>query len=165
MPPSIDLEELYDNHSQALFAFLLNLTRNEADARDLLQEIFIKLARQPRLLDDVREVRPFLIRLVHNMAVDLMRRRGTREKYYERLAGSISIFAVSTEPDEQIFRESVTEALQELPPEQCAVVHLKLWEGLTFETIADALGIPERKLRSNRPPLANERIFAPRLDG
>ena len=33
-------------------------------------------------------------------------------------------------------------ALRELPPEQRAVAHLKLWEGLTFEQIADLLGIP-----------------------
>jgi RNA polymerase sigma-70 factor (ECF subfamily) len=32
-----DFERLYDEHAQALFAFLLNFTRQEADTRDLLQ--------------------------------------------------------------------------------------------------------------------------------
>ncbi|HXI51758.1 MAG TPA: sigma factor-like helix-turn-helix DNA-binding protein, partial [Candidatus Saccharimonadales bacterium] len=36
----------------------------------------------------------------------------------------------------------LAEALAELPTEQRAVVHLKLWEGLTFEAIAEALGLP-----------------------
>jgi len=36
----------------------------------------------------------------------------------------------------------LSRALAELPPEQRAVVHLKLWEGLTFEQIAAALEIP-----------------------
>ena len=40
----LDLERLYDDHAQSLFAFLLNLTRNVADTRDLLQELFLKLA-------------------------------------------------------------------------------------------------------------------------
>ena len=44
-----DLERLYDEHASALFAFLLNFTRDENDTRDVLQEIFIKLARQPDL--------------------------------------------------------------------------------------------------------------------
>ena len=43
MPASIDFARLYDDHAQALFAFLLNLTRNEADTRDLLQEVFVKI--------------------------------------------------------------------------------------------------------------------------
>ena len=38
--------------------------------------------------------------------------------------------------------EALSEALHELPPQQRAVVHLKLWEGLTFEAIADALDLP-----------------------
>ena len=42
-----ELERLYDEHAQSLYAFLLNFTRDEADTRDLLQEIFVKLARDP----------------------------------------------------------------------------------------------------------------------
>lgn len=42
------LETLCRQHTPALFPFLLNLTRNEADARDLLQDLFISLARIPR---------------------------------------------------------------------------------------------------------------------
>lgn len=142
MPPP-DLESLYDAHAQALFAFLLNLTRNEADSRDVLQELFIKLARKTDLLSGVREERAFLLRLAHNGAIDLMRRRGTRDKVSERLAAEVSsAFASSADPDEQSFRNALTEALGELPPDQRAVVHLKLWEGLTFEAIATALAVP-----------------------
>ena len=141
MPPRA-LERLYDDHAQALFAFLLNLTRNDADTRDLLQELFIKLARQPEALAGVRDERSFLLRLAHNAAIDLMRRRGTREKNYEQLAAeSASAFAPGADPDEQSFRQSLAAALGELPAGQRAVVHLKLWEGLTFEQIAGALGL------------------------
>ena len=83
----LDIERLYDEHAQALFAFLLNFTRHEADTRDLLQELFVKLAKRPELLDGVRDERAFLLRLAHNLAIDLIRRRGTREKHYEQLAG------------------------------------------------------------------------------
>jgi RNA polymerase sigma-70 factor (ECF subfamily) len=136
------LARLYDDHAQALFAFLLNLTRDEVDAKDLLQDLFVKLAKQPALLDGVRDERAFLIRLVHNLAIDLMRRRRTREKNYERLAGeTVSLFAPSADPDEQEFRAALMAALGELPVEQRAVVHLKLWEGLTFDAIAKALDL------------------------
>jgi RNA polymerase sigma-70 factor (ECF subfamily) len=142
MPSPDFLTRLYDDHAQALFAFVLNLTRNEMDARDLLQELFVKLAKQPGLLDGVREERPFLIRLVHNLAIDWMRRRGARERNYERLAAeTASLFARASDPDERAFGAALTDALGELPIEQRAVVHLKLWEGLTFEAIAEALEI------------------------
>lgn len=143
MPADRNLERLYDDHAQALFAFLLNFTRDEDDTRDVLQEVFIKLTRQAGLLDGVRDERGFLIRLAHNAAIDLMRRRGSREKHHEQFSAEIANpFATTSDPDEQSFRAMLAEALGELPSEQRAVVHLKLWEELTFEQIATALEIP-----------------------
>ena len=71
-----DLERLYDEHAQALFAFLLHFTRDVDVTRDLLQEIFVRLARQPELLRAARNERAFLIRLARNAAIDQLRRRG-----------------------------------------------------------------------------------------
>ena len=53
MPP--DLAHLYDQHAPALFAFVLNFTRSEAETRDVLQELFLKLSTQPAQLDGVRD--------------------------------------------------------------------------------------------------------------
>ena len=137
-----DLEGLYDEHAQALFAFLLNFTRDEDDTRDVLQEVFVKLARRPELLRAARDERAFLIRLAHNAAIDLMRRRSTRAMNQEQFGSEkVSPFAAITDPDEAAFRVELSTALGELPPDQRAVVHLKLWEGLTFEQIAGALDI------------------------
>src|SRR5476651_2092467 len=106
MPRATEIERLYDEHAQPLYAFLLNFTRDEADTRDLLQEIFVKLAREPKLLDGIRTERAFLIRLAHNAAIDLMRRRGTRDKTKENFAVTmISPFAPTSDPDEIFFRE------------------------------------------------------------
>lgn len=165
-PPT--LEQLYDEHAAALFGFLLNITHDEADTRDLLQELFIKLAKAPALLSGVRDVRGFLIRLAHNAAIDLMRRRGTRARNYQEFAVEMaSVFASTSDPDEQAFRISLTAALAELPAEQQAVVHLKLWQGLTFEEIAQCLEISQNtaasryrygidKLRERLRPLYEE---------
>jgi RNA polymerase sigma-70 factor (ECF subfamily) len=143
MAPAPNIERLYDEHAPALFAFLLNLLRNEADTYDVMQELFLKLGRRPALLEGVRDERGFMLRLAHNAAIDLIRRRDARERNYGQLAREqISLFAKSPDPDEQIFREKLAEALGELPPEQRAVVHLKLWEKLTFEAIAETLEIP-----------------------
>ena len=142
MPDTGELQRWYDDHAQALFAFLLNLTRNEADTRDLMQDVFLKLATRPRLLDGVTDVRAFLIRLAHNQAIDLIRRRTTRRENYERLStDSPTIFEPINNPDESEFRRRLSVALADLPSEQRVVVHLKLWAEMTFEAIAAALDI------------------------
>ena len=164
-----ELERLYDAHAQALFAFVLNVTRHEADTRDVLQDVFVKLASRPALLDGIRDERGFLLRMAHHAALDGLRRRATRARRHEAFSAEMdSIFAPSDSADEQAFRETVSAIMAELPPEQRAVVHLKLWEGLTFEDIADALGISPNtaasryryaldKLRAPLRPLYDER--------
>jgi len=142
MHSSDQLERIYDEHAQALFAFLLHFTRDEADTRDLLQDVFVKLARRPELLVGIRDERAFLIRLANNLAIDRVRRRGTRECNYRQFASEgEAAFAPCEDADGQAFRDALAHALAGLPIEQRAVVHLKLWENLTFEAIAKALAI------------------------
>lgn len=143
MPGDADIERLYDTHAAALYAFALSLTRDETETRDLLQEVFVKVARRPALLHGVRDERGFLLRLVHNAAIDVFRRRQHRLAATERLAGETpQVFLPAESPDEAAFRDALAAALGDLPPEQREVLHLKLWEGLTFEGIAETLGIP-----------------------
>jgi RNA polymerase sigma-70 factor, ECF subfamily len=147
--PDMPLEQLYDEHAPALFRFLLNLTRDEADTRDALQEVFRRLAAHPDLLHHARDPRAFLLRLAHNLAVDLMRRREVRRRSHAALAQEpLHLFADTPDPDEAALRDALESALGDLPPDQRAVVHLKLWEGLTFDAIARLLDLPHNTAAS-----------------
>ena len=129
MPAASDLERIYDDHAQALFAFALDLTRSEADTRDLLQEMFRRLAVRPLRDANVRDARAFLLRMAHNLWVDQVRRHSTRERVRNTLATAAEpVFAPADDPDSESFRRELDAAFAELPPEQRAVVHLKLWE-------------------------------------
>ena len=57
----IELERLYDDHAPALFAFILSLIHSDADARDVLQDLFCRIAIRPGLLTGVRNERPQLL--------------------------------------------------------------------------------------------------------
>lgn len=141
------LEQLYSEHAQALYAFLLTQTRNESDTRDILQEIFCQIAARPELLQGVENVRAWLIRTAHRRVIDAARRREVRERHVAE-SGSISFFAESANPDEAAFREALEKALAELPEEQRTVVQLKLWSELTFAEIAETLTISQNTAAS-----------------
>jgi RNA polymerase sigma-70 factor (ECF subfamily) len=120
---SPDPEQLCLRHTAALFPFLVNLTRNESDARDLLQELFLSLARQPALLRGVQKEREFLFRVAHNLAVDWIRRRESRDRVHEAAGQEpLELFQPEGNPDEDAYRREVSRALGELPAEQRAVV-------------------------------------------
>lgn len=165
-PPELEL--LYRAHSRALFAFLLNITRSEADTQDAMQEVFRRLATRDRLPAGLRDERGFLLRLAHDAAVDLIRCHAAGRRVSEAWEdGRAELFAPTADPDADIFHRELAAALGELPPDQRTVVHLKLWERRTFDEIAQWLGIPPNtaasryrygldKLRDRLRPLYEE---------
>jgi RNA polymerase sigma-70 factor, ECF subfamily len=137
------LEAVYRDHAPALYRFLLRLTGNEADTHDALQEIFVRLAKSPRVLEGVAAPRSFLFRMPHRLVIDRFRRDETRRHAADSAAREIPA-ATGPEPlagDALWRRKSVAEALEAMPLEQKAVVVLKVWEEMTFAEIAGVLGI------------------------
>jgi RNA polymerase sigma-70 factor (ECF subfamily) len=137
-----ELERLYDTHAGGLFHYLVTFTKTEADARDLLQELFIKLARgAPR--EGVLSEKAWLYRMAHNLAVDWLRRRKVRWDAEEKLLQEMDAGQhPATDPDSVLMANHFAEAMKSLPEDQRVVMQLKLWEGMTFEEIAEAQGIP-----------------------
>lgn len=135
------ISELYDTHAAGLFHYIVSMLKSEAEAKDLLQELFLKLQHQG--LPAVESERAWLTRLAHNLTLDWLRRQHTRRSAVERSASEPQpLFHSAADPDTAEFALRVQAALDELPPEQRSVAHLKLWQGLTFEEIAAAQGIP-----------------------
>lgn len=140
--PELDLDHLYDAHASAVFAFAMTLMRAEAEARDILQEVFVKFARHPPAAP-LHDPRGYLLRMAHTRFIDRRRQEAAAGRMRQRLSEEkTSLFAPADDPDTRLFREALESALAELPADQRAVVHLKLWEGRTFEDIATLLDIP-----------------------
>lgn len=137
------LEEIYREHAPALFRFLIRLTADEAETRDVLQEIFVRLAKSPHLLHGIAAPRSYLFRLAHHLVIDRHRREQTRQRH-EESAGQeqeLSVASESANADEAWLRKTLGSSLDNLPAEQKAVVVLKIWEEMTFAEIADVLDI------------------------
>jgi RNA polymerase sigma-70 factor (ECF subfamily) len=166
MPAASQIEQLYDAHAAGLFHYLTGIVQSEADAKDLLQELFLKLQHQG--MPEVASAKAWLTRLAHHLAIDWLRRHGVRRAAEERSSMEPgSLFQTESNPDAAEFARRVEHALNELPPEQRSVAHLKLWMDMTFEEIAETQGIPLNtaasryryaidKLRTRLRPLYDE---------
>jgi RNA polymerase sigma-70 factor (ECF subfamily) len=164
---SDDLASLYDAHAAAVFGFLAVLTRAEADAKDLLQEVFLRLARSDSDLQSIEEPRAFILTIARRVHVDALRRREVRDRSHANASADLPRLFEDASPDAGLCREAVEEALATLPPEQREAVMLHVWAGLTFREIAAALDVPLHtaasrcrygltKLRGSLQPLYDE---------
>ena len=117
--------------------YALLLTRNREDAEDTLQAAMVRVALNPRALADARHPWPYLLKIVRNEALNIVRRK----KPAQLLAGMTGAWAdESALLDADDVRRRVRFALRKLPPRQSEVVVLKIWEGMTFAEIGQVLG-------------------------
>ena len=74
------LAALVDQYAGALYRVAYSVLRNPADAEDAVQEAFLRVLRHRQMLDEVRDHRVWLIRIVWNIVLDRKRRAKTRPR-------------------------------------------------------------------------------------
>lgn len=130
------LDTIWDLVARDLYSLALWRTGSAEDAEDALQEVFLRLARRPVRQDRVHNLRSYLLRMVHNAAVDTARRRET-----PITEDTPELVAIST-VDDRIDGRRASALLLGLPPAQREVVFLRHFAGLSFREIAAVCRIP-----------------------
>src|SRR5215472_15832918 len=144
-------EEVVREHSGRVYRLAFRLTGNSHDAEDLTQEVFVRVFRSlPSYTPGTFE--GWLHRITTNLFLEMTRRRqrirleGLGEETAARLRGAEP--TPSQAFDDRHFDFDISAALADLPPEYRAAVVLCDIEGLTYEEIADVLGVKLGTVRS-----------------
>jgi RNA polymerase sigma-70 factor (ECF subfamily) len=121
---------LYDRHGASLYRYAVMVLADPATAADVVQTVFVSLLKQ-RAKPEFDE--QYLRRATRNECFSALRKR---RRDLLAAAGPI-LDAVDARSDRPHERLALERALRELPAEQREVVHLKAFEGMTFQEIAD----------------------------
>ena len=118
-------------------------------AQEVVQELFLKLARDAGVITTAQSERAVIFTLTRNLALDALRRRSTREDALERFADeSPGWFLPPANAEAEETRAQITTALAALPEEQRSVIHLHVWEELSFREIGELLDLPTQTVAS-----------------
>ena len=134
------LDMIWDRHGDELLAFLTARLCSRHDAEDVLQTVFVRIARAGRRLLRARTLRAYLFAMARNAATDFVRRAHRETPVDPADFGLMA--APSAGPDAGLRAEELGRALTRLPGEQREVMVLKAFKGMTFKDIGEALGIP-----------------------
>lgn len=139
-------EELVDRYQRRIYAVIHRMIGTSAEADDLCQETFLQMFRSLPSFRPGTNLDSWVYRIAMNISVDHLRRQGKGRKLREALEVRT---APPTTPD--VLPEETTRAVREavdgLPPDQKAVVILRLFEGLSHEAIAGIVGAPVATVR------------------
>ena len=86
---AVDLADLVSAHSSLLFRVANSILRSPAEAEDVVQDVFVRVVERRESLDEVREMRVWLVRIAWNLALSRRRRMPAEqfdEGFAERLA-------------------------------------------------------------------------------
>ena len=156
---SAALEDVFARWQDELLGTLYYLVGNREDARDALQETFIKCWRHRQRLDEVRNLKAWIFRVALNTGRDVRQTAWRRRR--TPLADAEVMVDGGPSPEAAIERreqcERVRRAIAELRREEQEVFLLRQNGELTYEEIATAAGIPVGTAKT-RMRLALEKI-------
>ena len=131
------LDTIWQHHADRAFRHALFVTGRREDAEDVVQSVFVRLAGLGADLLGVRDLGAYLGAMVHREAVDVSRRRATREAH----ADPAELLVVASDPEADADRRRAAALLAALPAEQREAVVLHLWNGMTFREIGRVTGV------------------------
>jgi RNA polymerase sigma-70 factor (ECF subfamily) len=136
---------LFDSYSSRLFGFLLRMLKIEAEAEEVLQEVFMQVWQRAADFDEARgRAFTWIVTIARSRALDRLRTRRSNDRkdtvafceMQEYGPGGLEDVIRSEE------REMVRRALGELSEVQRQTILLAYYEGLTHPEIAERLGTP-----------------------
>ena len=141
--------------------FIRRRVADEADAEDVLQDVFYDFVQAYRLMKPIEQVGAWLFRVARNRIVDLYRKRKTdplREEASAEPEERLSLEDLLPSPDagpeaeyaRSLLLSELQEALEELPEEQRDVFLAHEIEGRSFKEISAATGVSVNTLLSRK---------------
>jgi RNA polymerase sigma-70 factor (ECF subfamily) len=150
------LERAINQYGKATYNYAYRLTQNEADARDLTQEAFLRVYRAWRSFKPGTSFLSWIYRIVTNLHRDELRRR--KGRYQEEIPEDHELQEhgggrpLAVEPIEEYVEsqlsEPVSKALADLANEQRQIVLLADVEGYSYQEIAEIVGCTVGTVRS-----------------
>jgi len=133
----LPLELLWDRYSQRLLAFIRGRVEEDAEAEDILQEVFIRVHRH--LCCQAQWTKPdgWFYQIARNLIIDHYRRRRVMVEIPESLIAE----PASEEDPEAILALSLKEMIDTLPEPYRRALILTEYQGLSQKQLAESLGI------------------------
>ena len=143
--------ELFREHEHKLYAFAAKVLRSDAQAKDIVQDVFLKLWTIREQLHEIENMDAFLYRLTENRVYDYLRAAATREKtrqeLWQRIQAVTDNGAIPLEAKE--YHQLVQQAIEQLPPQRKTIYLLSKEDGLKQQQIADELQLSPHTVRNH----------------
>jgi RNA polymerase sigma-70 factor (ECF subfamily) len=163
-------EQLYARYSNILYATAMKFLKQDADAQDVVQDVFIQIWDKAKLYDPTKgKPLTWALTMTRNRSIDriraIQRRTRLRDDFESETVAdeSAGVREALSEVDASEKSQILRDAVGRLSPEQRKVIELAFFGGLTQSEVADRLGEPlgTIKARARRGLMKLKEILGP----
>lgn len=150
--------ELVERYHRRAFGIALALVKDEEDAREVVQEAFVRVYRGLSRFNGSSSFFTWLYRIVHNLSIDVIRKPGRRDTdldtalEQEEADGTPLGRTAGGDPLEMVQRSELSAriraALDELPPYHRGVIVMRELQGMSYEEMAETMGVSKGTIMS-----------------
>lgn len=143
--------EIFELYKSRLIAYLTAFTKSKEEAKELTQDVFVKIWMNREKLSAVESPQKYIFTIARNSALDFLRRASVDTKMRETIWETLSEH--QDQEEDEISRSDRTqrihEAMHKLSRQKQAVFRLSRIEGLTHDQIALRLSISKNTVKNH----------------
>ncbi len=142
-------EQSFKDNFKRLHAYACTILNNEADAEEMVQQVFCKLWEKKEKLQEIDSITAYLYRSVHNECMNFVKHQKVKDAHREHSTyhNSDNTDAVDNAAEREL-KERLHHAMQQLP-EQCRTIfQMSRFEELKYREIADKLGLSVKTIEN-----------------
>lgn len=154
--------QLVERHQRRAFAIALSLVRDENDARELVQDAFLRVHRSLASFQGTSSFFTWLYRIITNLSIDLIRKPGRQladvdeskldSDEFKEIEFPLLSRIDGADPVDVVRRREIAlrvqQALDALPPYHRSVIVMREIEGLSYEEMAVAMDVSKGTIMS-----------------
>jgi RNA polymerase sigma-70 factor (family 1) len=147
----VAFDNLYERYSERLYVFAMMLLKNKEDARDVVQDTFLKLWKKRNELTEAKSFKSFVFTISYNIIIDRLRKRLNDQKYmaYYRQHFGIEMSITANDSDFDFLNQQVKDIIEKLPTRRKEIYKLSRDKGMSYNEIAKELNISVKTVETH----------------
>lgn len=142
--------DIFKKYECRLYTLVLKLTKSDQYARDIIQEVFLKLWEHREHLHSIHNIEAWLYRLTENKVIDFLRKAAADYRLKKAIWKSLPDHLNETEHQvaAKEYNQIIQKAVDQLPPQRKLIYYLNREKGWNYQEIADQLSISKHTVKN-----------------
>ena len=159
------IDKLYEIFSNKLYNFAFSYLKTEADALDVVQNVFINIWDKRKSIHNDTNLEAYLFTVTKNVVISTFRKKAQEKKYLEHLRHTSILSYEDTEKqyDYELLYSKIQELIEKLPEQRKRIFKLSKEKGLSNKEISEKLNISVKTVEDHQSKA--KRFIKSKLEG